>query len=401
MMSAMDTGHPRRVIEVNQQIIGPTAPRAKTVRPRKRGDYPHVAAAYLDVAQRLASPLRMGPPICDELMALVQHLFTEEEAGVVRHLGLYRGRRAADVARAERRPVEQVKPVLERLVHEKRVIAAGGPPEDQHYRLLPIVPGIFEMLLIGYTPETMTDWHRRFVELFEALCDTGYILDYEGRPAPIVRFLPVGKVIEAHPAALPSDKLEVVLDRFQTFGIGQCQCRMSMQVLGRGCGKPLGNCTVMGQWAERGIEEGVLRPVSRKEALDIKREAESHGLVNWIMNVESTKGQCSCSCCGCCCHAMRTVNEFSARPRLRHRIFYRVSIRPSAFRAASAPRVVRWARSWWRWGERGTGTVCRNGPPGAWHKRRLSPFPPRIGTCKSVASVAGCACWRAIGSGRW
>ena len=45
--------------------------------------------------------------------------------------------------------------------------------------------------------------------------------------------------------------------------------------------------------------------------LQIKREAESHGLVTWLMNVEPTKGQCSCSCCGCCCHAMRMVNEFN------------------------------------------------------------------------------------------
>jgi MinD superfamily P-loop ATPase len=45
--------------------------------------------------------------------------------------------------------------------------------------------------------------------------------------------------------------------------------------------------------------------------LQIKREAESQGLVTWIMNVESSKGQCSCSCCGCCCHAMRIVTDFN------------------------------------------------------------------------------------------
>ena len=44
----------------------------------------------------------------------------------------------------------------------------------------------------------------------------------------------------------------------------------------------------------------------------MKREAESHGLVTWIMNAEATKGQASCSCCGCCCHAMRIVSEFNA-----------------------------------------------------------------------------------------
>ena len=281
----------------------------------------------------------MGPPVCDELVALVEHLFTEEEAGVVRHLGLFSGRTAAELARAEHRPLDQIEPILDRLSQQKRIIARSGgkkvsgtfcrngpegashkqvpvpffpPGGDYRYRLLPIVPGIFEMMLISHTPESLTDWHRRFIELFEALYETGYSLDYKDHPAPAVRYLPVGKTIDAHPMALPSDKLEVVFDQFEVFGIGQCQCRMAMQVIGQGCGKPLGNCTVMGQWAEQGIAEGVLRQVSKKEALEIKREAESHGMVNWMMNVRSTRGQCSCSCCGCCCHAMRGVNEFNA-----------------------------------------------------------------------------------------
>jgi Na+-translocating ferredoxin:NAD+ oxidoreductase subunit B len=169
------------------------------------------------------------------------------------------------------------------------------------------------MMLISHTPESLTDWHRRFIELFERLYQTGYSLDYQREHAtPWVRFLPVGKAIEAHPLALPTDKLEIVMDEFETFGVGQCQCRMTMQALGQGCGKPLSNCMTMGLWAERSIENGSAKEVSKKEAIAIKREAESHGMVNWIMNVRSTRGQCSCSCCGCCCHAMRMINEFNA-----------------------------------------------------------------------------------------
>ena len=84
-----------------------------------------------------------------------------------------------------------------------------------------------------------------------------------------------------------------------------------MHAVGKGCGKPLGNCLVIGQWAERGIQQGWLRPVDKTEALAVKAEAESLGLVTWMMNVESSRGQCSCSCCGCCCHALRMVSEFN------------------------------------------------------------------------------------------
>ncbi len=311
----MTEGMRRRVINVEQGVVGPVTPRPRMVRPKSIAEFPGVSRVHLEVARKLASPLLTGPPLCDELVAFVQHIFTEEEAGIVRHLGQFAGRSAADVARAEHRPLEQIEPVLHRLAVVKRAIAGSGPPGARRYRLMPIMPGIFEMVLIGEAPEALSPWHRRFAELFEALYETGYIVDYQqehARPAPFVRVLSVGRTIEAHPMALPSDHLGSVLDRYSVFGVGQCQCRMTMQVAGRGCGKPVGNCTVMGDFAAQGIQQGWLRAVSRKNVLEIKREAEAQGLVTWLLNAEAAKGQASCSCCGCCCHAMRMVSEFNA-----------------------------------------------------------------------------------------
>ena len=309
-MSQASSG--RRVIEVRQGIVGPMAPRPRNVRQRGLREYPSVPAVYRELAKKYSSPLLMGPPICDELMAVVQHLYTEEEAAVVRHLGLIRGRTAAWVARAEHRAVDQIAAILDRLATQKRCIVSSGDEPNLRYHVLPIVPGTFEMILINQSPETLSAWHRRFIELFEALFETGYGLDYAGATVPTVRYLPVGRAIEAHPMALPTDKLEGVLDRFELFGVGQCQCRLTAIAQGHGCGKPIGNCAVMGKWAESGIKNGWLRQVSKEEMIDIKREAEAHDMVNWMMNVASTKGQNSCSCCGCCCHAMRSVNQFSA-----------------------------------------------------------------------------------------
>ena len=311
----MSEGNSRRVIEVNQGVFGSITRRPRTVRPKTLTDFPGVSRVHLEVAHKLSSPLLIGPPVCDELVAFVQHLFTEEEAGVVRHLGPLVGMSAADIARAEHRHVEQVEPVLQHLAVVKRAIDASGPQGREKYGLMPIMPGIFELVLVGRSPDTMSPWHRRFSELYEALYETGYLTDYqEGhtRPSRFFRWISVGSTIEAHPMALPSDRLEVILDRFSVFGITHCQCRLSMQATGHGCGKPTGNCAAMGQFAEKGIQQGWLRPVSRKDLLEIKREAESNGLVTWTMNAESSpRGQAMCSCCGCCCHAMRIVNEFS------------------------------------------------------------------------------------------
>ena len=171
--------------------------------------------------------------------------------------GCFRAAPPPESARAEHRPLEQIEPILDRLANEKRIVASSGPAEDRRYRLLPIMPGIFEMMLIGHTPESLTDWHRRFIELFESLYETGYSLDYQQKhQTPVVRYLPVGKTIDAHPMALPTDKLEVVLDQFEVFAIGQCQCRMAMPSLGQGCGKPIGQLHGDGPLGRARIDDG-------------------------------------------------------------------------------------------------------------------------------------------------
>jgi Pyruvate/2-oxoacid:ferredoxin oxidoreductase delta subunit len=308
-MESTNLGH--RTIEINRPIIDPSTPPIKSVTPRKISDYRHIPKVYLDVAQKLSSPMLLGPPICDELMAFVQHLFTEAEAGAVRHLIPFVGKTAFYVAKAEHRPFEQIKPILDTLAFEKCAILCYGSDNRRKYSLMPVTGGIFEMVLISHSMDTLTDWHRRFIELFEALYETGYTSEYAHALPPSIRYVPVGKALDAHPMALPTDRLEIILDQYDTFAIGNCQCRMAMEALGRGCGKPIGNCMIIGQWAKRGIELGQIREVSKKQAMEIKREAEAHGMVNWMMNVASSKGQSSCSCCGCCCHAMRGINQFN------------------------------------------------------------------------------------------
>lgn len=301
----------RRTLNVRRHIIGAPVARPTQVARRRLSDYPRVSRAHRDLAARLASPLLMGPPLCDELVAFVEHTFTEEEASVARHLTLALARTASDVARAEHRPVEEVVPLLKRLAFEKRVIAAQGSGTARRYRMMPVVPGMFESVLISQDPEHMTPWHRRFAELFEALFETGYLQDYGAARSAILKVLPVADAMAAQPLALPSDRWEAVLDRYESFAVGNCQCRMTMRVTGRDCGKPTRNCTAMGEWAESAIRADQMQRISKQEFIDIKAEAEQHGLVSWILNVAESKGQISCSCCGCCCHYLRSMREFN------------------------------------------------------------------------------------------
>ena len=111
---------------------------------------------------------------------------------------------------------------------------------------MPVVPGTFELVMIQASTEQVTPWHRRFAELFETLFSTGFLTDYIGRPEKAgVRYVPVGQVIEALPSALPSDRLEAHLEKYDDFSIGVCQCRLTKKITGDGCGRMLETCAIL------------------------------------------------------------------------------------------------------------------------------------------------------------
>jgi Pyruvate/2-oxoacid:ferredoxin oxidoreductase delta subunit len=269
-------------------------------------------AAHHRLVKIYSSPLLLGPDPSEDLLAIVMHMYSAEEAELAQHLPPLRPRTAEKVAACVHRPVEEVRKVLDFLSFDKRIVLAWGEPRK--YSLMPIVPGTFEMALMTPDLSTRNSWHQGFASLFEGIWNEGFIAQYTGKVQPIVRYLPVGGVAKTLYMALPSDRLEEAIEPYDDFAVGMCQCRMTTQLEGKGCGKPLENCVTMGPTAVRFIERGLMRRSDREEIIAIKRYAEEQGCVSWMMNDITGKpmGNSSCSCCGCCCHAMRTISQFNA-----------------------------------------------------------------------------------------
>jgi Pyruvate/2-oxoacid:ferredoxin oxidoreductase delta subunit len=285
---------------------------------KKISDFSGVPQAYLEIAQNYSSAALIGPPLCDELVALIQHMFTEEEAFIIRHLKPFRMKTAESLAKAEHRPVEEVLPIIERLAQEKSVIASFGSFGKRRYFIMPLVPGTFEWVLIHPSLNDISPWHRRFAELFDALYDTGYEYDYYSKFGEMngfspIRYIPIQQSIQSHPMALPTDKLEEILDRYNDFAVGICQCRTTKIILKEDCGRPLEVCSAFGPFVEALVQKGKMRRIEKKELIEIKANAEASGLITWMLNVDEKTakiGNCSCSCCGCCCPMLRTITEF-------------------------------------------------------------------------------------------
>lgn len=299
---------------MSEEVFRPERPSEKAVRVRSRHDYSNVPPAYLEIAQSYASPWLMGPPLCDELIDLVAHMFDTDEAQVMRHIKPYSlGKSAQTIAKAIKHPVDEIASILKRLSEGKCIIMSHGAHDKQSYFFVPLFPGVMENILFRNSRDRLTPWHQRFAVLFDKLYNTGYILDYGKHPAEVVRFLPINERITSDARAWPSDRLEEIMERFTSFAVTYCQCRLTMDLKGEACGKPLETCVMMGGLAEQMVYKGRMRRIDKHEVLDIKKNAEAHGLVTWVGNVDAIAGSnISCSCCGCCCYMLRMTTQFSA-----------------------------------------------------------------------------------------
>ena len=188
-----------RLIKVRRGVIGPSKPRPVAINERRPEDYPDLPQAYLDVAEMWGTRFG-GPPLCDEYIAVLKHVFTEDEARAVRHLrGARAGKTAAEIAEAEHKSEEEMSRIMDVLVDEKHVILASDREEKRRYLLQPLLPGAWETILVRTSLDSLTDWHIKFVELFLPLYRTGFTTIHLGRRPPGIRYLPVGQSIEYSP----------------------------------------------------------------------------------------------------------------------------------------------------------------------------------------------------------
>jgi len=250
----------------------------------------------------------------DSLLELVAFVYTEEEAEVVSALGFV-GLPARAIARRMKRPFREVRPTLESLA-DRLLIQSLNMKGIPVYSFMPLAPGVFEAQMIrskGEHGEYYKEFSRLFETFYEEFC-TWIKPRLEGKDLRFGRIIPVEQSLERSPGisvmALPTDRYSEMVDRNNSFClVNVCSCRHEQELLGKGCGKPKDVCSAMGWLADMVVEKGMGRRVSKEEFLEAKMRAAEAGLVNLVDNLEDPLQ--ICSCCGCCCGALRLLGQFN------------------------------------------------------------------------------------------
>jgi electron transport complex protein RnfB len=274
-----------------------------------------VTPAHRSLAERFVFQRnREDAFVPDSLLDLVTFVYSEEEAAVVSALGFV-GLPARVVARRLKRPVREVRPILESLA-DRLLIQSLNMKGIPVYSFMPLAPGVFESQMIRSKGEH-GEYYKEFSRLFEAFYDefcTWLKPRLEGKDLRFGRIIPVEKSLERSPGisvmALPTDRYSEMVDRNKSFAlVNVCSCRHEAELLGKGCGKPKDVCSAMGWLADLIVEKGMGRRVSKEEFLEAKTRAFEAGLVNLVDNLEDPLQVCSC--CGCCCGALRILGQFN------------------------------------------------------------------------------------------
>ncbi len=269
---------------------------------------PGVGPEHVKLAKKLGAVKVMGPPLCDELLALVAHLFTRDEARIGLHLSFVRSRTADDLARKTGIRPQELAALLEEMCR-KRVILGGA----QRYRLYPLLPGTFENIL--RTGEG-SPWHRRYAELINELVDTGYLREYFTRPVPAIRSIPIQQTVEDKTVVVDSDLVSEMIDSHTDFAmLHTCPCRQSMHLTGLECKRasPADGCLTFGKYSLGIVANGNGRAVSKSEMRDIVVERAEKQLVFFTSNAVPTLQTAICTCCDCCCHALGIINGLGGK----------------------------------------------------------------------------------------
>ncbi|MFC1474936.1 hypothetical protein ACFLQK_02715 [bacterium] len=240
-----------------------------------------------------------GCPPAEEIIEILQILFTGEEAKVALGLGFIPFDLKTVSERAEVAE-EEAEACLESLA-DKGMVFVKKKDGAKKYALLPVMPGVFEFpYMKGEKNETLD----RLTGLWKTYMGT--MVKGFGTPnMAFSRIIPVAKTIESVPDVLTYEKVEQMIDKANSVGLAHCACRESEE----NCDAPREACMLFDDTCDYLVDRGFARHLTKEEMKQKLIEFDEAGLVHQVNNAQD-RLTFICNCCPCCCGLLRSQLEF-------------------------------------------------------------------------------------------
>jgi Pyruvate/2-oxoacid:ferredoxin oxidoreductase delta subunit len=254
--------------------------------------------------------MEMRVPWNDRLRAILEELYTREEADVVVKMpyGLSTFEQLATATGYEE---SQLRRILDSLT-EKGLAIDIWINEAYHYAPSPLIVGIFEFTMMRMAPDADTKkWAKLLHDYMEG--DDAFLAGNlgKGEKFAFMRALPHESTIapSEYFEVLDYEKASALIAEADKFAIGICSCRHEKMHLGeKKCDVPLESCTQFGYAADFMIRHKMAREVGRSEMEEHFIKSKERGLVLAADNVQKNM-RFVCHCCKCCCGPMLAIRE--------------------------------------------------------------------------------------------
>ena len=259
------------------------------------------------IYQKLAghlNKLSMGYPGSQELLDLLQAMFTPEEArvgmGISTDLLPLQVEDATTIARRIGISSAEAGRLLVGMASKRAVYSAPMSSGEMGYALHQVGYGIPQSYLWGGPEgETSTEMAKLLLKYFSVPVTREV---YGKSPTKSYKYTPVGLTIDVEKqSVMPQEKIGNILESADKIGLAHCPCRTTAKVLGRkDCNHSLEVCFKYDEMADFVIDKKLARQVSADEAFSIMKACEKEGLVHMVDNVQGEVKH-TCNCCGHYC----------------------------------------------------------------------------------------------------
>jgi len=269
---------------------------------------------YKELAE-LFIRIGFGGRHCPELYALLESLFTEEEARIALNLSPFGPEPPEKTAERLGEDPEKIARLLDEMA-DKGLIYCSQKGDIKWYKTLQLVPGIFELQFMKgeYTPRAM-----ELARLFDAYHQASRgLVEKKREPAKrtlsFARVIPIEESINPETNIFSYEEVERYINQTDTITLSSCYCRHEHRLLDRGCQYPDDVCLQFGPFARFVRERGFGREITKAEAREVMKRSADAGLIATSSNTRE-RIDFICNCCTCCCGVLRSVKITGAPVR--------------------------------------------------------------------------------------
>ena len=261
---------------------------------------------------------RITAPNRKEIFKLMKIFWNEEEIKILSQFNSVGKNNTLDqLTRKTGISKEKLEEILDRSVKLGTIIKTNSD-----YRLMPLVPGIFELYFIKRqdTEENQNKVAEIYRYIFKNKAPDlekvdsirkGFrpLLPYDSEE----KLIKVDKSFEVENQVLPFEVVKDMIDKNDIFAVIPCQCRLIGELTGEPCevaSSELG-CFVVGEGAKKWIDRGAARSLSKEEAIEFLRKTEKAGLIhNTIADTSKETSRFVCNCCSCHCGVLLPAKRY-------------------------------------------------------------------------------------------